>query len=119
MRLVIASEEDLERLFGLYHVDTVAGLAERMVAEGDAPDGSLLVDHQGRLCLVDTEPNAAERAFVTGTVLDDMCDHYGVGRGDLVALRRRMLFEGGWRSDEVGIEGGRLFTAVPPARREG
>lgn len=118
MRYVIAADGDLARLLALYHVDSAHALVERMVSEGDAANGSVLVDEQGRLCLVDSEPAAVERAYATASELRDLYVHYGVEPGDLAALRRRMLFEGGWRADEVGIDGDRLFTAVPAERRQ-
>jgi len=84
-----------------------------MVDWGDAP---VFVDEEGRLCIEDLEPPTAGREFVEEATLPGLEHHYGISQGDLIGLRRRMILEGGWSPDHVGIENGRLFVIADESR---
>lgn len=111
MQTLVASASDVERLLRLHRVGSVAELVEEMLAWGDAP---VFLDDRGRLCVRDEEPNRFPRSYVAGEELRDLFAHYAVAPPDLAGLRRRMILEGGWQPDQVGVDADGLFVAVDP-----
>ena len=111
MQTLVASDSDVERLLRLHRVGTVAELVDEMLSWGDAP---VFLDHDGRLCVRDEEPNRFPRTYPAGEELRKLFEHYAVAPADLAGLRRRMILEGAWRPDQVGIDADRIFVAVDP-----
>jgi hypothetical protein len=111
VQTLVASQSDVERLLRLHRVATVAELVEEMLAWGDAP---VFLDEDGRLRVRDEEPNPFPRTYVNGEELRKLFAHYAVAPPDLAALRRRMILEGAWRPDQVGVDADGIFVAVDP-----